>query len=61
MTFSIGHRGGLDLVMLRLRHTLAAAALIRLLAWELPYAVQRKKIKVKKIKKKENQQRESSF
>ena len=34
----MGHRHGLDLVLLWLWSRLAATALIRLLAWELPYA-----------------------
>ena len=34
----VGHRCGLDSVLLWLWHRLAAAALIRTLAWEPPYA-----------------------
>ena len=34
----IGHRCSSDLALLWLRHRLAAAALTRSLAWELPYA-----------------------
>ena len=36
MSCGVGHRHGLDAVLLRCR--LAAAALIQPLAWELPYA-----------------------
>ena len=47
MSCSVGHRHSLDLVLLWLRHRLAAAALIQALAWEPPYvmgvAVKRKK------------------
>ena len=35
----VGHRLGLDLVLLWLWQRLAAAALIQFLAWESPYAV----------------------
>ena len=35
----LGHRPGLDPVLLWLWHSPAAAALTQLLAWELPYAV----------------------
>ena len=35
---SIGHRHGLDPVLLWLWYRPVAAALIQLLAWELPYA-----------------------
>ena len=38
MGCGVGHSHGLDPVLLWLRYRLAAAALIRPLAWELPYA-----------------------
>ena len=38
MSCGVGHRYGLDLVLLWLCLRLAAVALIRPLAWELPYA-----------------------
>ena len=39
MSCGVGHRHGSDLVLLWLWHRLAAVALIRPLAWELPCAV----------------------
>ena len=36
MSCAVGHRCGLDLVLLWLWHSLAAVALIRPLAWEPP-------------------------
>ena len=55
MSCGIGHRQGLDLALLWLWCRLVAAALIRPLAWEPPYAaaVALKK-KAKKKKKKSN-------
>ena len=47
----VGHRHGLDLVLLWLWCRLATIASIRLLAWELPYAVS-VTLKRKKKKKK---------
>ena len=38
MNCDVGQRRGLDHTLLWLWHRLAVAALIRLLAWELPYA-----------------------
>ena len=38
MIFGVGHRRGSDLALLWLWHRPAAAAPIRLLAWECPYA-----------------------
>ena len=38
MSCGVGHRFSLDLVLLWLWHRLAAAAPIRPLAWEFPYA-----------------------
>ena len=57
MSCGVGHRCGLDLALLWLWCKLAAAALIRSLAWELPYvegmALKRQKRKKRKKKKKE--------
>ena len=39
MSCSVGHRCGLDPVLLWLCHRLAAIAQIRPLAWELPYVM----------------------
>ena len=39
MNCGVGHRGGSDPVLLWLWHRPAAVALMKLLAWELPYAV----------------------
>ena len=50
MSCGVGHRRVLDLVLLWLWHRLAAAPLIRLLAWELPYtsgaALERQKTEI---------------
>ena len=55
MSCGVGHRLGLDLALLWLWCRRAAVALIRLLAWELPYAMgaalKRPKGKKKKRKK----------
>ena len=50
MSCAIGHRGGLDPTLLWLWHRLAATALIRPLAWELPYTVVAALEKAKKKK-----------
>lgn len=47
MSYGVGHRGGLDLVSLWLWRRPVAAALIRLLVWELPYASALKRKKKK--------------
>ena len=39
MSCGVGHRHGLDLVLLRLWHRLAATAPLRPLDWEPPYAM----------------------
>ena len=39
MSYGVGRRYDLDLMLLWLRHRLAATALIRCLTWEPPYAV----------------------
>ena len=55
MSCGVGHRRGLDSVLLRLWCRPAAVALIRPLAWEPPYAVSaalNRKKKEKKEKKK---------
>ena len=51
MSFGVGHRCSLDLVLLWLCRRLAAAALIQPLAWKPPYAV-RAALKDQKKKKK---------
>ena len=51
MCCGVGHRRGSDLVLLGLWCRLAAVALIRLLAWESPYA-SGAALKSKKRKKK---------
>ena len=56
MSCGVGHRRGSDLVFLWAWCRLAAAAMIRSLAWELPYAryspkEQKKKKKLKQISK----------
>lgn len=38
MSSGVGHRHSSDPALLWLQHSLAAVALIQLLAWELPYA-----------------------
>ena len=52
MSCGVGHRQSLDLVLLWLWHRLAVVALIRPLAWELPYAMG-VALKKKKERKKE--------
>ena len=50
MSCGVGHRRDLDLALLWLWHSPAALALIRPLAWELPYAIGvalKSKIKIK--------------
>ena len=58
MSCGIGHRWGLDLVLLWLWHRLVAVAPIKPLAWEPPHiagaALERQKTKEKKKKKKQN-------
>ena len=56
MSYGVDHRCGLDLALLWLWHRPAAAAPIRPLAWEPPYAagVALEKAKKKKKKDKEN-------
>ena len=49
MNCSVGHRHGLDLVLLWLWHRPAAIALIRPLAWEPPYATDVAQKEKKKI------------
>ena len=49
---SLGHRCGLDLLVLWLEHGQAATALIQRLAWELPYAAGTELKRQKKKKKK---------
>ena len=53
MSYGVGHRCGSDLVLLWLWRRLEAAAPIRPLAWEIPYAmgVALKSKKMKKMKK----------
>ena len=57
MSCGVGHRGGWDLALLRLWCRPATAALIRLLAWEPPYAMgaalkrHKKKIRKEKMNK----------
>ena len=53
MSCGVGHRCGLDPVLLRLWHRLAAMAPIQPLAWELPYALGAA-LKRKRKKKKKN-------
>ena len=59
MTCGVGHRHGLDLALLWLRHRLVAIAPIQPLAWGPPYAMgaaqKSKKKKKKKITNKKNQ------
>ena len=52
MSCGVGHRSGLDPTLLWLWRRLAATALIRLLAWEPPYAAGMAQEKGKKTKKK---------
>jgi len=60
----ISHRCGSDLAWLWLRRRPAAAALIRPLAWEPPYAtgvaLKNKQTKNKKKRKKEKKEKEKS-
>ena len=60
MSCGVGLRGGLDPVWLWLWHRLAAAALIQLLAWELPYAeyvaLKKKEKKKERGRKKERKE-----
>ena len=53
MSCGVGHRCGLDPMLLWLWHRLAATALIRPLAWEPPYAMSADPRKDKKKKKKD--------
>ena len=39
MSYGVGHRGGLDLTLLWLRHRASATAPIQPIAWEPPYTV----------------------
>ena len=55
MSCSVGHRCGLDPVLLCLWHRPAAVASIRPLAWELAYAAG---VAVKSKKKKEKERKE---
>ena len=62
MSCGVGHRLGLDPVLLWLWHRLAAAALIRPLAWEPPYALGaalKRPKKKKKISKRNRVSREN--
>ena len=55
MSYGVGHTCGLDLALLWLWRRMATVALIRSLAWELPYAtgtVRKKRVKNKPLKKK---------
>ena len=55
MSCGVGHRHGLDLALLWLWHRPVVAVLIRLLAWETPYATcAALKVKSKKAKKKKS-------
>ena len=59
MSCGVGHRGGLDPMLLWLRRKPAATALIRPLAWDPPYAAdvaQKRQKKKKKKKKKERKE-----
>jgi len=58
MNCGVGHRRGSDLALLWLWCRLAAAALIRPLAWEFPYAVGAALKRHKKKKKKERERME---
>ena len=51
MSCGVGHRRGLDPMLLLLWHRLEATALIRPLAWEPPYAAGAAKEMTKKKKK----------
>ena len=52
MSRGVGHRHVLDPTLLWLWHRPAAAASVRLIAWELPYAINAALKKKKKEKKK---------
>ena len=54
MSCGVGHRCGLDPVLLWFWHRLVAKAPIRPLAWELPYATEAALEKTKEKKKKDN-------
>ena len=58
MNHSVGHRGGSDLVLLRLWCRPAATALIQHLAWDLPYAAG---VALKSKKKKRRRRRRKGF
>ena len=57
MRCGVGHRQGLDLVLLWLQWRSAATALIRPLAWESPHAEDAALEKTKKKKKKEKEKK----
>ena len=62
MSCGVGHRWGSDLTLLWLWCRPAAVALVRRLAWELPYAVgvalkRQKKTKKKKRKKEKGKEK----
>ena len=59
MNCDVGCRCGLDPVLLWPWHRLAAAAVIRLLAWELSYATSKALKSNKKKKKKKERESES--
>ena len=50
MSCAVGHRGSSDPVLLWMWHRPATAALIQLLAWELPYATDAALTRKTKIK-----------
>ena len=56
MSCGVGHRHGLDPALLLLWHRLAAVALIRPLAWEIPHATSCGPKKAKKKKKERDRQ-----
>ena len=58
MRCDVGHRRGLDLVLLWLWRRLAAVALIRPLAWDPPYTAGAALKKAKKKKKKKKKKKE---
>ena len=60
MSCGVGHRCGLDLMLLWLWYRLAGVARIGPLAWEPPYATS-EALKSKKKKKREREKKESSF
>ena len=57
MSCGVGHRHGSDPMLLWLWHRVAATALIRPLAWELPYAAGATVEKTKRPKKKKKKKR----